>query len=120
LLIGFNVLSSPAIIQSSNNARGTLDFIDDNEVILETKASETFEKCFMFGRVKNLSTEGEVITFNTINVRIIKFSPYNFSLYNSGENITIQKGFRGLVGAFLMMEFVFTFCKVNVLNIINF
>lgn len=61
---------------------------------------------FILGRITNLVTEDDVITFEAVNIRAIKFFPFSFNPYTSGETITISKDYIGLVGT----RFIFALC----------
>lgn len=43
----------------------------------------------LFGRIENLNSQGEVITFDAVNLRYIQFSPFSFNTYSSGEEIIV-------------------------------
>jgi hypothetical protein len=60
----------------------------------------------VFGRITNLSAEGEYITFQAVNTKVITFGPFSFNPYTSGEHIAISKEYKGFVGA----RFIFALC----------
>jgi parallel beta-helix repeat protein len=80
------------------------------ETILVKDIPDEFEKALIIGFINNLSVPGEVILFNAVNIRIIKFSPFQILAYKSGELISIEKDYFGLVGA----RFIFALCDVYV------
>lgn len=49
------------------------------------------KKAFIFGKITNLSTQGDYITFEAVKTRVITFSPFSFNTYISGENFIIPK-----------------------------
>ena len=83
----------------------TLTVTDDGWKTDETTRNVTlvripvFRTAFLFGRITNLSTLGEYITFNAVKTRVLVFSPFSFNTYMSGEQITISKEYHGIVDA---------------------
>lgn len=84
-------------------------YTGDSETILVKDVPVWFNYAFVFGRLDNLTTEGEIITFEALNIRAITFFPFTFNHYTSGELITISKYYFGLVGA----RFIFAFCGLS-------
>jgi len=66
-----------------------------------------FETTLLIGRLTNVNTEEDIITFEAVNIRAITFSPFSFKHYSSGETITISKDYIGLVGT----RFIFALCS---------
>ena len=70
-----------------------------------------FVSTFIFGRIDNLTTGGDVITFEAVNIRIITLKlPPSYTPYTSGELITISKNPFGFLGALLEVQLIFAFC----------
>lgn len=44
---------------------------------------------FLFGRIENLDTDGDLTTFDAVRLRYIQFSPFSFNIYTSGEKIAV-------------------------------
>jgi parallel beta-helix repeat protein len=85
------------------------NYTSDTERILVKDIPDEFERALIIGLIKNL-TVGDEITFNARLVLVIKFSPLKINLYKTGELITIEKDYFGLVGA----RFIFALCDVYV------
>jgi len=69
------------------------------------------KSAFIFGRIDNLNMDaGSFITFEAENVRAIKFSPFEFNQYISGETIRISEEKLGL----LLPGFIFGFFNANI------
>ncbi len=89
-------------------------YTGDTETILVKDIPVEFVSTFMFGRIINLNTTGEYITFNAVNVRVITLSPFSFIPYTSGELITILKDYTGLLGALFGVQFIFATCDASI------
>jgi hypothetical protein len=53
--------------------------------------------------------EGDVITFEAVNIKVIYINPVAIYTFSSNEMVTIAKGHIGLVGG----GFILTLCKVS-------
>lgn len=51
----------------------------------------------IFGRITNLSTTGDYISFNAVKTRIVSLPPFNFNTYVSGEKIFLDKDYKGFI-----------------------
>jgi parallel beta-helix repeat protein len=73
---------------------------------------DKYEKAFIFGRIDNLSIGNimNLITFNAVNIRIIKFRPFEILAFTSGKLIKILKDYFGLVGT----RFIFALCNAHI------
>ena len=89
-------------------------YAGDTETILVKDVPVEFVSTFMFGRITNLNTTGEHITFEAVNVRTITLSPFSFISYTSGELITILKDYTGLLGALFGVQFIFATCDASI------
>jgi hypothetical protein len=89
----------------------TLTVFDDNsaeDVITKEITVESFKKAIIFGRITNLTTVGDTITFEAVNTRLITFNPFSWIPYTSGEIITISNGYSGFIG----YRYVLALCMV--------
>ena len=80
-------------------------YTGDTETILVKDVPFEFVSTFIFGRIDNLTTAGDIIAFNAVNIRCATLFPFTFNAYTSGELLTISKDYFGLVGA----RFIFAF-----------
>jgi nitrous oxidase accessory protein len=83
-------------------------YISDNDTILVKNIPTEFVRAFIFGKITNLSTQGDYITFEAVKTRVITFSPFSFNTYLSGEQFIISKEYRGLVGG----RYIFSLCEI--------
>ncbi|EMR75381.1 nitrous oxidase accessory protein [Thermoplasmatales archaeon SCGC AB-540-F20] len=89
-------------------------YTGDIKTILVKDVPVEFVSTFMFGRITNLNTTGEHITFEAVNVRAITLSPFSFIPHTSGELITILKDYTGLLGALFGVQFIFATCDASI------
>ncbi|GAG64299.1 unnamed protein product, partial [marine sediment metagenome] len=75
--------------------------IDLSDVVLKV--------AFMFGQIRNLAIINNFIVFDAVSVRYFSFSPFDFGIYDSGEQIMVSNKFIGL----LTFRFIFGFFKVG-------
>ena len=88
----------------------TLTVVDDNsaeDVITKEITVEKYTKAIIFGRIANLTTAGDTITFQTVNTRIITFNSFFWFHYNFKWKITISNGYSGFIG----YRYVFALCR---------
>jgi len=78
------------------------------EIETENGGSE-FKTTFIIGKIDNLNTDEDMITFEAVNLRCLQFSPFGFIPYTSGELITISKDYMGL----LTLRFIFALCGAS-------
>jgi PKD repeat protein len=113
---GDNTEDVGEVITHRYPATGTYDvtlMVTDNDGINNSITKRiaveelNFQKVFIFGKITNISTQGEYITFDAVRIGIAAFFPFNFTIYLSGENFTIAKEYRGFVGA----RFIFSLCN---------
>jgi hypothetical protein len=101
----------------SENGTYTIYFYSvDYAENIETENTRTFtiqlsdvvlKTAFIFGEIKNLSITDNYITFNSVFVRYFSFSPFDFCVYESDEQITVSTKFIGL----LTFRHIFGFFK---------
>jgi len=65
------------------------------------------QKALIVGKITNISTQGEYITFNAVRIRVIGFFPFNYTTFFSGEKIMIMKEYQGFLGA----RVIFSLCS---------
>jgi len=116
----YYVEGPPKIVNHTYEQPGTynvsLKVIDDDglydwmTIQIEIEAEYEFVTTLLIGRITNLTTEGDVITFEAVNLRAITFSPFSFNPYTSGEVVTISKDYFGLVGA----RFIIVLCSASI------
>lgn len=46
-------------------------------------------KSMLFGRIENLNTNGDITTFDAVNLRVLGFSPFSFNKYTAGEEVAV-------------------------------
>jgi hypothetical protein len=56
------------------------------------------DTALIFGRITNLRTEDEYITFQAVNIKVITFVPFSFNPIKSGEYFEILKEHIGFIG----------------------
>jgi parallel beta-helix repeat protein len=66
-----------------------------------------FQKAFIVGKITNLTSQGEYITFNAVKIRVITSKPFSFHKYVSGEKVTISKNYLGFIG----VGFIVALCE---------
>jgi len=74
------------------------------------KGGNGFKTTFIFGKIDNLVTEEDIITFEAVNIRCIQFFPFGFIPYTSGELIIISEDYIGV----LTPKFIFAVCGANI------
>lgn len=81
---------------------------DSNTQEITVEKIPEFQKAFIFGKITNLSSQGDYISFEAVKTRVVIFSPFSFSIYVSGEKFTISKEYKGLIG----IRYIFACCKM--------
>ena len=84
----------------------------DNFPYLEVESENggnPFDSSIVIGRIENLNSDQDTITFDAINVRVIQFKPFGFIPYTSGEEISISGDYVGI----LTPRFVLALCDIN-------
>ena len=79
-----------------------------NETILIKNVLQELTRAFIFGKITNLSSQGEYIQFEAVKTRVIVFSPFSFNTYVSGEKFAISKEHQGFIG----VHYIFALCKI--------
>jgi hypothetical protein len=65
-----------------------------------------FTSTLIIGRITNLTTQDNYLTFEAVSVRCMTVLPFSFNTYYSGEQITISPDYMGLVTP----RFIIAFC----------
>jgi PKD repeat protein len=89
----------------------TLTVVDDNsaeDFITKSISVEKYDRVFIYGIIINLTTAGDTIMFDAVNIKVINFQPFSFIPYMSGEQFTILNNYKGFLG----YRFVFALCKI--------
>lgn len=79
------------------------------EIETENGGSE-FKTTFIIGKITNLNTEEDIMTFEAVNIRCIQFFPFGLIPYTSGEPIIISEDYIGV----LTPKFIFAVCSANI------
>jgi len=74
--------------------------------LIKIAPADDFEPMFILGRVDNVITEDDIITFEAKRIMIVNFSPFGLRFFKEDELITIQKDYRGIV----FTRFVLALC----------
>jgi hypothetical protein len=89
--------------------------VSDNESVQNSIIKEiTIEKGpsfltgILLGKITNLSSQGNYISFEAIKMGVITFPPLNISIYRSGETFLISKDHLGFIG----VQYIFSLCKI--------
>jgi peptide/nickel transport system substrate-binding protein len=65
-------------------------------------------RAFIFGKITNLSSQGDYISFEAVKTRVVTFSPFSFNTYVSGEKIAVSEDYQGFIG----VRYIFARCKM--------
>jgi parallel beta-helix repeat protein len=107
---GVAVITAPGVSEDTvyQIVASKTGYTSDNDTILVKDVPQESVRAFIFGKITNLSSQGDYITFEAVKTRVITFSPPSFNTYVSGEQFTISKDYKGWVGT----RFIFTLCKI--------
>jgi len=93
------------------NITATKDgYTGDSESILVKNVKDDFKTMFILGLIRNLTTEGDYITFEAVNIRCATFQPLEFNAYYSGEEIVVATKYFGFIG----VMFIFALCNASI------
>jgi len=98
---------------SSGTYKVTLSIVDDDgdkDSITQGITVEKLQRAFIFGKITNLSSKGDYITFEAVKTRVITFSLFSFNTYVSGEKFAISKEYQGFIG----VHYIFARCKITI------
>ena len=82
---------------------------EKNSIFIIDLSGVVLRAAFMFGQIRNLAIVNNFIVFDAVSVRYFSFSPFDFGIYDSGEQIMISNKFIGL----LTFRFIFGFFKAD-------
>ena len=89
----------------------TWSISSDYDMCFETYGKPNLQKVFIIGKIYDINSDGDYITFNALKVRCIQLSPFNFITLQSDEELIISKSYKGIVAA----GFIFAFCDAAIL-----
>lgn len=98
---------------ASGSYNVTLTVRDDDgleDSITQGITLKLYRNIVIFGRITNVSEQGDDITFEAVKTRLVTFSPFNYTIYISGEKFTIFKAYEG----FMLKRIMFAWCKLLV------
>jgi hypothetical protein len=75
-----------------------------------TLQNENLSLSFLAGKIKNLSTQDDVVTFDAVHLKMVSFIPFSINTYTSGETITVEGHKLGVI----TMNFIFGFFKATI------
>ena len=55
------------------------------------------KRAFLYGRFQNVTVDGDYVTVEAVNLRIIFFGPFQFFHYTAGETITFSNQDKGII-----------------------
>jgi hypothetical protein len=88
--VGANVNGTWSVVFGCDfNGDGTYEW--NNSANFIVKSANPPKKAFLFGRYTNLTTEGNYITIEVVNLRLIFSNPFQWLHYINGEKITFVK-----------------------------
>jgi hypothetical protein len=74
------------------------DDFGDTAELTKNLSVEKYQKALILGRLKNTTYIGDTIEFTAINLKVITFQPFTFSIYRSGERLIIRNTYMGHLG----------------------
>ncbi|MCX6671854.1 MAG: hypothetical protein NTX92_08050, partial [Euryarchaeota archaeon] len=97
---GIAVLTAPGVPEDTvyQIVASKPGYTSDNDTILVKDVLQESVRAFIFGKITNLSSQEDYITFEAEKTRVITFSPFSFNIYESSEQFTISKDYQGWVG----------------------
>jgi hypothetical protein len=70
---------------------------NENTVLRLFTDGQSSQKAFIFGRFTNMITEGDYITVEAVNLRMIAFKPLEYRHFVYGEQITFSNQYNGII-----------------------
>jgi PKD repeat protein len=94
------ILPRPPTIVISPNV-SSIDTIEEENEMGNITIEDNYQlkRAFLLGRVQNLIVEGNYITVDAVNLRIIFLNPFQFFHYSSGDTITFANQYHGRIYA---------------------
>ena len=102
-LNGDGIGDIPYDIPGGNN-QDLYPFMEPNGWLKEPE----FQNAFIRGKITNLSSQGDYITFKAVKTRVRTFSPWSFNINKSGEKFIISKNKLGFIGP----HYIFALCEI--------
>jgi hypothetical protein len=82
-----------------------------NRVLSDSEIQELYDNpsglnsVLMWGKIGSLNTDSNLIVLTADNIKVLKFSPFQFLQFRSGESIRISKSYLGIVLPSLVIGF---------------
>ncbi len=107
---GIVVITAPSVVEDTiyQIVATKPGYTSDNDTILVKNVQQESEKSFIFGKISNLSGEDTNITFETIKVIVITFSPLSLNTYISGVKFILSREYLGFIG----LHYIFALCEI--------
>ena len=89
----------------------TLSVVDDDggkDSITQVITVEKYQNAFIFGKIINLSSQGDYIQFEAVKTRVFTLNPLSFNTYLSGEKFNLSKEYNGLIS----VHYIFALSKM--------
>jgi hypothetical protein len=74
-----------------------------------TISGQNLTSSFLVGRITNLTTQGDVISFHAVHLKMMTFAPLTVSTYTGGETITVE----GTKAGVITVNYICGFFKVK-------
>lgn len=90
-----------------------VDFFDHGyyDDILIVYVPRTSVIALVFGKITNLSSQGDIIQFEAVKTRVFTLKPLSFNTYQSGEKFSLNMGeYKGFIG----LNYIFSLCKMYI------
>lgn len=84
---------------------------ESRDFCFETYGRPNLKTTFIAGKIHDISSEGNYLTFNAIKIRCMQFNPFTFVTLQADEELIISKSFKGIVAA----GFIFAICDASLL-----
>lgn len=107
---GMTVITAPSVAEDTLYpiVASKPGYTSDSDTILVKDVTQEFVRAIIIGKIMNLSSMGDYITFETVKIFVIKLSPFSINTYESGEQFMISKDYKGWVGT----RFILSLCEI--------
>jgi len=111
---GITVITAPSVIEDTVYQIIAIKpgYTSDNDTILVKNVPQESVRAFIFGKITNLSSQGDYIQFEAVKTRVIIFSPFSFITYVSGEKFTIPNDYIGRMIISSRYMYIIALCKI--------